>query len=99
MARLKVFNPDSFNESNAPERDIILIIEAWSAADCNNDHVARKFSSEATQTSRISQFFLRMDDTEGGVFTLEGVQTEAEALLDDTMELRRDGKDVRKAKS
>ncbi|KAL7804888.1 hypothetical protein V8C44DRAFT_342199 [Trichoderma aethiopicum] len=93
MARLKVFNLDTFNESNVPERDIILILEAWSAADCDNDDVARKYSSEASDTSRISQFFLRMDDTEGGVFTLEGVQREAEALLDGIMNLRRNSTD------
>lgn len=40
-----------------------------------------------------------MDDTEGGVFTLEGVQREAEALLDGIMNLRRNSTDVRETKS
>ncbi|KAK4069687.1 uncharacterized protein Triagg1_6817 [Trichoderma aggressivum f. europaeum] len=89
MKRLRVLNPESFDDSNQPVDDIVLILEAWSAAECENDDAAEAFSSHTSKNSRISQFFLRMDDTQNGIYTSEGVQAEAAALLECILELRR----------
>ncbi|KAL6692898.1 ankyrin repeat-containing domain protein [Trichoderma pleuroticola] len=89
MKRLRVFNSESFDESNQPRDDIVLILEAWSAGECENDIAAEAFSSHASNNSRISQYFLRMDDTQNGVYTSEGAQAEATALLECILELRR----------
>ncbi|KAL7815641.1 hypothetical protein V8C26DRAFT_128552 [Trichoderma gracile] len=89
MAKLKIFNQHAFDESNPPELDIILVIEAWSEAECDDDQAAKEFKSRSANKSRISQFFLRMDDTQGGVFTLESLRAEANALLHGILDLRK----------
>ncbi|KAH0499664.1 hypothetical protein TgHK011_006841 [Trichoderma gracile] len=89
MAKLKIFNQHAFDESNPPELDIILVIEAWSEAECDDDQAAKEFKSRSANKSRISQFFLRMDDTQGGVFMLESLRAEANALLHGILDLRK----------
>jgi hypothetical protein len=69
-------------------------MEAWSEADGQDNRVAKEFETRSANKSRISQFFLRMDDTQGGVFTLEGVRTEANSLLHGILDLRKDDSEV-----